>query len=105
MGFDIVWDINIDNSESVVIDFIAQNNFPAPLADLSMFHINVERRVKQDKSTATIFCAVTKHYFTTPFGRPHFFYISRTKNLQEEDDLELSPMQPSKNLAPFTLII
>ena len=76
MGFDIVWGINIDISESIVINFSAQNNFPAPLADLDMFHINVERWVKQDKSTATMFCAVTKHYFTAPFSRP-YFSISR----------------------------
>ena len=33
-----------------------------------MCHINVERWVQQDNSTATMFCAVAKHDFTAPFG-------------------------------------
>ena len=42
--------------------------------DINMFHINVEGWVKQDKGTATIFCAMAKHNFTDPFCRPCYVF-------------------------------
>ena len=83
--------MGFDKSESVVIDFSIQSNFPAPLADLNMFHVMGE--TGQEYRNYVLCYDKTLLYH--PIRLTIFFCILQTINLLDEDDLEPWPMQPS----------